>query len=197
MADEQAPSPESEQAPSPESLRLELQEAITTFRHQWSQLMQALGVTITADSALLSYGFAYKLAGVLLVASVMPLVALSAYTTTMTSLVPICYVAISLEQKLSLHEVPFVKTWVKPRGDLPAAIDKFANDLASLAEPKEQNSTKSEEQNSTKSEEQNSTSKVRARPFLKNLTGLRIIAVFVLQIGLVIISISVFHFRFL
>jgi hypothetical protein len=188
MADQQGPSPESEQAPSPESLRLELQEAVTTFRHQWSQLMQALGVSITADSALLSYGFVYKLAGVLLVASVMPLVALSAYTTTMTSLVPICYVAMKLEQKLSLHAAPLIGIWVKPRGDLPVAISHFAElvkseqnrGFARLADP----------------EVRDAALEVSAGYFLRNLAVLRIIAVFVLQIGLVIISIFLFHFRF-
>jgi hypothetical protein len=113
------------QAPSPESLRLELQEAITTFRHQWAQLLQALGIIISADAILVSYGFSQKLSGVLLVASLMPLVALSAYATIMGSLVPICHVAISLEQKLSLHDVPFIGTWVKTRGDLQAALTRF------------------------------------------------------------------------
>jgi hypothetical protein len=115
----------------------------------------------------------------------MPLAALSAYTTIMTALVPICYVAMTLEEKLSLDEVPFVGTWVRPRGDLPAAIDDFAH-LAKL-----------EEQKSTKSEDQTSTLKVPAGPFLKNLTSLAIYAAFALQIILAIVSILVFHFRFL
>src|SRR5262245_8388509 len=165
------------QVPSPESLRLELQEAIATFRHQWAQLMQALGIVITADLALLSYGFAHKLSGVLFAASLMPLAALSAYTTIMTSLVPICYVAIRLEQKLSLDDVPFIGTWVKPRGDLPAAISDFAH----LAD----------------SEAPNSTLKVPAGHFLKNLTSRAIFVAFALQIGLAVISIVVFQFRFM
>lgn len=166
-----------EQAPSDESLRLELQEAITTFRDQWSRLNQELGIIVTADLALLSYGFAHKLAGVLLAASLMPLMALSAYTTTMTSLVPICYVAIRLEQKLSLHDVPLIGTWIKPRGDLPVAIEDFAK----LADSKPQDSTLI----------------VPASYFLTNLAGLTIIAIFVSQIGLTVISIFVFHFSFL
>jgi hypothetical protein len=168
MADAQTSSPE------PESLRLELQEAITTFRHQWSQLMQSLGIIITAYFALLSYGFARKLAVVLLVASLMPLAALSSYIQTMTSLVPICYVAIELEKKLSLHDVPFIGTWVKRRGDLPAAIDKFAEAKA-----------------------QNSAFNVPASYFLKNLMSLRILAFSAVEIGLTIIIIFVYNFRFL
>jgi hypothetical protein len=79
------------QLPDAESLRLELQEAIITFRHQNAQLFQALGVIVTADAALLGYGFAQKLSVVLLVASLMPLAALSVYSTIMAWLVPICY----------------------------------------------------------------------------------------------------------
>jgi hypothetical protein len=94
----------------------------------------------------------------------MPLAALSVYTTTMTSLVPICYVAIRLKQKLSLHDVPLIGTWVKPRGDLPGAIEDFAE----LADSKPQDSTLI----------------VPARYFQKNLAGLRIIAIFVFAVGL-------------
>jgi hypothetical protein len=164
------------QTPSPESLQLELQEAIATFRHQWSQLMQALGVIVTANLALSSYGFAHKLSGVLFAASLMPLVALSAYTTIMTSLVPICYVAIRLEEKLSLHDAPLIGTWVKLRGDLPVAISNFAR--------------------RADSEAPDSTLRVPAGYFRKNLTGLGIISIFVLQIILAVISIFVFHFSF-
>jgi len=163
-------------APSPESLQLELQEAITTFRHQWAHLFQALGVIATADSLLLSYGFAQKLSSVLLLASLMPLAAWSTYVTIMTGLVPICYVAIRLEQKLSLHDVPFIGTWVKTRGDLPAALSDFAHleDLETLT-----------------------TLNVPSRYFRKNLTSLSFLAVFILQISLVVISIFGYHFRFM
>jgi hypothetical protein len=165
------------ESPSPESLRLELQEAITTFRHQWAQLLQGLGILVSADAILLGYGFAQKLSSVLLVASLMPLAALSGYITSMTALVPVCYVAIRLEEKLSLEDVPFVGTWVKPRGDLPAAISDFAR-LAN-------------------SESQNSTLKVPVSHFLKNLTSRTILVAFVLQIALVVISILGYHFRFM
>lgn len=164
-------------APSPESLRLELQEAIATFRHQNAQLIQALGVIVTADSILLGYGFAQKLSSVLLVASLMPLAALSVYITTMTALVPICYVAIRLEEKLSLHDVSFIGTWVKTRDDLPAALRDFAH-LEDL-------------------EVRNSTLHVPQWYFLKNLTSLTLLAAFALQISLVVISLFVYHFHFM
>jgi len=165
------------QAPSPEVLRPELQEAITTFRHQWAQLLQGLGILVSADAILLGYGFAQKLSSVLLVASVMPLAALAGYIASMTGLVPVCYVAIRLEQKLSLHDVPFVGIWVKTRGDLPAAISDFSR-LTDL-------------------ESGNSTLKVPASYFLKNTTSRAILVIFALQIALVVVSIFGYHFRFM
>jgi hypothetical protein len=41
-----------------DSFRIELQEAIATFRHQIAQLSQLLGIIITADAILLGYAFA-------------------------------------------------------------------------------------------------------------------------------------------
>jgi len=166
------------QAPSPESLRLELQEAITTFRHQWAQFIQALGVIVTANSILLSYGFAQKLSSVLLVASLMPLAALAVYITIMTGLVPICYVATKLEQKLSLHDVPFIGIWARSRADIPVALSRFAH----LEEDPEA---------------QISKLKVPPWPFLGNLMSRSILAAFVLEVGLVVISIFRYHFRFM
>lgn len=162
--------------PSPESLRLELQEAIATFRHQWAQLVQAGGVIVTADALLLGYGFAQKLSSILIVASLMPLAALSSYITTMTGLVPVCYVAIRLEEKLSLDDVPLIGTWVKPRGDLPAALRDFTQ--------REKDGISNAEF-STRSY------------FLRNLQSRSFFAAFALQIAFVIISIFGYHFRFM
>ncbi len=167
------------QPPDPESLRLELQEAIITFRHQNAQLIQALGVIVTADAALLGYGFAQKLSIVLLVASLMPLAALSVYSTIMAWLVPICHVATKLEEKLSLDDyVPFIGTWVMTRSDLSSALSDFAP-------PKDR-------------EIRNSTLNVpRSRYFRTNRTSQALLAAFAAQIGLVVISLFVYHFHFM
>jgi len=44
------------EAPDNESLRIELQQALETYRHWISQLTQASGFFITADVALASFG---------------------------------------------------------------------------------------------------------------------------------------------
>jgi len=105
--------------PDPESLRLELQEAITTFRHQIALLMQGIGFVVAADAILLAYAFSQRLSGVLLIASFMPIAILLLFGQTMTGLVPVCYVAMKLERKLSLLEQPLIETWIKTRDDLP------------------------------------------------------------------------------
>ena len=107
------------------------------------------------------------------VASLMPLAALSSYITTMTSLVPICYVAIELEKRLSLHDVPFIETWVKSRGDLPAAIENFTDAKAQKSALK------------------------ASLYFLTNLASLTILAFSALEIGVIIVIIFVYHFHFL
>ena len=164
------------QAPSPESLRLELQEAITTFRHQNTQLFQALGVIVTADALLLGYGFSQRLSSVLLVASAMPLAALSAYITIMSTLVPVCYVAKRLEHKLSLQDAPLIGTWAKIRRDLTRALSDF-EDLEDLETRKRLS--------------------VPPWHFLWNTASLSLLAIFALQIGLVAISFFGYHFHFM
>lgn len=121
-----------DKTPSDESLRLELQEAIATFRHQIVQLVQALGFSITANSVLLVYGFSQRLAAVLLAASLVPIATLFIYIQIMTGLLPICYVAIRLELKLSLRQDPFIGTWARMRKDLP--FSSLAN-LTDLEDP--------------------------------------------------------------
>lgn len=89
------------QPADPESLRPELQEAITTFRHQLGLLIQVLGVVVTADSALIAYGFAQKKSGIFLAASLMPLATAIIYFAVITGLIPIAYVILRLEKRLS------------------------------------------------------------------------------------------------
>jgi hypothetical protein len=162
--------------PDSESLRLELQEAITTFRHQTGLLIQALGFILTADSVLLAYGFAQRQSGVLLVASLMPIALLIVLIQFMVGLVPICYVAIKLERKLSLREEPhlaLVATFVQTRDDLPfSSLENIEN----ADVPKVHDSV---------------------LVVLKSRKSLILLCAFAVQLCLVVISITVFHYRFM
>jgi hypothetical protein len=167
-----------DRAPSDESLRLELQEAIATFRHQIVQLVQVLGFSITANSILLGYGFSQRLAILLLAASLVPIATLLIFIQIMTGLLPITYVAIRLEWKLLLRQDAFIGTWVKERKDLP--FYSLAN-LGDLKDP------------------QTRDSMLNVPPwyFLGNLKSLALLASFVVQLGLVILSMTVYNFHFM
>jgi hypothetical protein len=168
----------SQRLPSDESLRLELQEAITTYRHQIVLLSQSLGITVTADSILLGYGFAQRLSSVLLVASLMPLAALFIYIQIATGLIPISYVAMRLEWKLSLREAPFIGTWARMRDDLP--FSSLVN-IGDLEDPKIRESM------------------LHVPPwfFFRGVKTWILLLAFTLQLGLVLISLTVYHYRFM
>jgi hypothetical protein len=166
------------QPPDAESLRLELQEAITTFRHQHSLLIQALGIIVAADSVLVAYGFAQRKSGILLVASLMPLAMLILFIQVMTDSIPIIYIAIRLEQKLSLSEDSLVATWVRRRDDLPFTS---IEEMDELDDPKVRDSVLQP-----------------PRLFLfKSQKTLILIGTLVVQFSIFLISVTVYHYRFM
>jgi lysylphosphatidylglycerol synthetase-like protein (DUF2156 family) len=57
-----------------DGMRMELQEAIVTFREQITLLVQIAGVLVGADVALIGYGFAQAQGVVLLVANIIPII---------------------------------------------------------------------------------------------------------------------------
>ena len=61
------------EAPDDESLRLELQEALVTYRQWASQFIQATGILIAADVALVSYAVSLRIAVIILVGTVLPI----------------------------------------------------------------------------------------------------------------------------
>jgi hypothetical protein len=99
--------------PESESLRVELREAITSYRLQASLLTQITGFLAAADSLLIAYGFSQRISGILLVAGVMPLILIASYVEISASIVPLIYVAITLEQKLQLRDAPLTKLYVQ------------------------------------------------------------------------------------
>jgi hypothetical protein len=161
----------------PESLRLELQEAITTFRHQAALLIQALGVIITADSVLLVYGFAQKKSGIFLVASLMPIAVFILYFAIISGLIPIAYVIIRLEQRLSLPEEAGMTMWIRSRRDLPF---RRIGQIEKLDDPKTRESA-------------------LATPLylFGDPKALLLFGAFVVQFVIFLISIIVYHYRFM
>jgi hypothetical protein len=94
-----------------ESLRLELQEALTTYRHHTSLVIQAFGFIVAADSALLAYGFTQRVGAIFLIASLMPIVMLITVVEIMPRAAAAGYAALRLERSLLPNEESFAKLY--------------------------------------------------------------------------------------
>lgn len=90
--------------PDGDSLRLELQEALATFRNWVTQLVEAFGVMATGDALLVTYGFSQRLAAILFLASALPLAALLIYLQIMSVAGPLVGLAARIERMLSLED---------------------------------------------------------------------------------------------
>ena len=114
-------------APDNESLRLELQEALVTWRHVASLLIQTAGFFIAADAVLISYGFAQKLAGILLFASALPIAMLFIFQIVWASVGPLLNLVLRIEQKLLIRGdslgVTFGRSLLGSRVPVLGAID--------------------------------------------------------------------------
>ena len=162
--------------PDAESLRLELQEAIASFRHQNVLLTQSFGIFVTANTLLLAYGFAQRKSGILFLASLLPLGLLFLAIELTTSLVPVTYVATRLEESLSLHEVPLVTTFIGTRHGI---LFSLLSSIEDSYDPKTHSFAK----------------KMSSRLFLKNRQSRWLLWAFVVQLCLFIVSLTVYHYR--
>jgi len=90
------------EAPDPESLRLELQEAIVTYRHWLSQVTQISGFIIAGTTILVSYGLTQKIAAILLIVIPAPMLILLEYLVVGSIAVPLGGLILRLERRLHL-----------------------------------------------------------------------------------------------
>ena len=65
---------------------------------------------LTANTLLLAYGFQSRVAGILLIASAMPLLIQGTKIYLVESSLPIIYTALVLERELALHTAPLIGT---------------------------------------------------------------------------------------
>jgi hypothetical protein len=166
------------QAPADkEALRLELQEAIVTFRQQATLGVQIAGFIATADSLLLVYGFAQHQSGIFLIASLTPIILLIAYVEILKSALPVGYVAMVLERELGLSKAPLATV--------------FAFRMIHSAQP-----TGGTFQGINDSDLQESLFSAPARIAFASTPAYVLYAIFLAQIGLFLISIFVENFRF-
>ncbi len=98
--------------PDNESLRLELQEALATYRHWVSQLTQVVGFAVAADVVLISYAFSQRLAGVLLLASAVPILILVMYMMVGSIACPLVDLVLRIERRLFIRKDSLGATYV-------------------------------------------------------------------------------------
>jgi hypothetical protein len=109
-----------QESPDNESLRLELQEAIVTIRHWSSTLVQTTGFIATANVVLLSYGFAQKLAGIILLASALPIGILLIFRIVVLATTPFVSLVLRIERELLIRKdslgASLARTFLRPSG---------------------------------------------------------------------------------
>lgn len=166
-----------QKTPDNDSLRLELQEALTTFRNWVTQATQAFGVIATGDAVLITYGFSQRLAAILFLASALPIAAVLLYLLIMSAAAPLITLAVRIERKLSLREslaATYAKTHLRPLASKIADIDSLSHEeLVNLDE------------------------EFRARRWLWKGIPIMLYAASVIQIGLAILSLTVYGYKFM
>ena len=164
------------EAPDNESLRLELQEAIVTYRHWISQLTQVAGIIGTADVVLLSYGFAQRLAAILLAASTMPIALLLIYLLVGSQLVSLINLILRFERRLLIRKdsigAVYVRSYIR---SVPQALSAHIEDL---------------------NDEEVQHLELKWATLWAPIPII-LYAATVVQVGLFVLSLTVFHYRFM
>jgi len=92
------------EAPDNESLRLELQEALVTYRQLYSSFTQTTGILAAADVALLSYAFSQRIAIILLAGGAFPIFILVSWIVTGSQASPLINLVLRIERRLRIRK---------------------------------------------------------------------------------------------
>jgi hypothetical protein len=164
------------ETPDNESLRLELQQALGTYQQWVAQLTQLNGFIIAADVALLSYGFSQKLAAILLVASGAPMLILSMYILIGSIASPLVNLILRIERGLNIREdslgATYVHTYFRSRSP---TLGSRIEDL---------------------SDEQVRQLNLKWEKFWGPIPII-LYAATIVQVGLFVLNLTVFHYRFM
>lgn len=165
--------------PENESLRLELKEAIGAFQIQASLIVQTAGFFIAADTLLLAYGFSQRRSGIFLLASFMPPVMLAVYIFLRIDSISVIYVAMMLEEKLNLRDIPLVGTLARIR--MKSVFKVLDGTDMPMADPRSRELLLER----------------ATRKYLWNDSATRLLClVTLLQIGFFLLSLLLFHYPF-
>jgi hypothetical protein len=94
-----------------DALRVQMQQAIETFRHLTTLFIQCAGFLIAIDGLLFGYGLTQKKAVPLLIASLAPLGITIVLIMILSHGLPVVYVAVRSEQRLLPREVTVAQTY--------------------------------------------------------------------------------------
>ncbi len=162
--------------PDADSLRLELQEALAAFRSWTTHATQAFGVLATGDALLITYGFSQRLAAILFLASGLPVGVLLLYLQTMSTAAPLVIFAARIERSLSIKEslaAVYARSHLRPFA-IAMNIDSLSNnELRGLDVD------------------------VSWRSWIGKLLPKLLYFTTLIQVGLAILSMTVYHYRFM
>jgi hypothetical protein len=165
------PTPEE---PDKDLLRLELQEALGAFRSSFSLTNQAFGIIATGLALLVTYGFTQRLAITLSLASTLPIAALLVYLQSMSEAAKVASLAVRLERRLGLDDA---LATVYARKMLSSASLPIIHDITD--------------------EDIKALDRGLIAKLLKNIVSLILYASTVATIALAILSMAVYHFKFM
>jgi len=173
-----APLMDTQQAPENESLRLELQEAIVTYRHWVSQLTQMTGFFIAGTVILVSYGFTQKIAAILLFAAPAPILILLTYVVVASVASPVLELILRLERRLQIRENSLGTTYVQSH------LGSMAADIGNIEDYTDEE-----------------VRRLRLHPSRRRLFWAPVPIILYVStlflLGLFVLSITVFHYRFM
>ena len=110
-----------------DALRVQMQQAIETFRHLTTLFVQSAGFLIAADGLLFGYGLAQRKAVPLLMASLAPLAIIVVLMLVLSQGLPVGYVAVKSEQRLLPREATLAQTYLMTK--YPLAYSRIAPSL--------------------------------------------------------------------
>jgi hypothetical protein len=161
-----------------ESLRLELQEAIVTYRHWNTQLTQMAGFTATGDVLLISYGFSQRLAAILLFASAFPIVILLLYLYIGSINIPLVGLILQIERKLLIRNVSLGATYLRVQLRSMTPVNGTIEEL-------------------NDKEVHGLNLKLSMSRWLWTPVPIVLFTATIAQVGIFILSLTVFHYRFM
>lgn len=97
--DDQSQIPSLPSEPEVEFVRLQLEQALETYRTQFSLMIQVATVLVIADVTIVGYAISARIAGILLIGAIFPTIILGIMHSAGKWMLPIIYNAVSLESK--------------------------------------------------------------------------------------------------